>query len=111
MNKKWRCVCGYIHDGVEPPGACPKCSAPMEKFTLMDDAAANLVERSRHTNALHCRMVALTRDIEGVCKDGIEDNLDPNCVKVFERTLGHAFEIMKLAMTEMQGHIAKGKWG
>ena len=25
--KKWKCVCGYIHDGDEPPAQCPKCGA------------------------------------------------------------------------------------
>ena len=45
------------------------------------------------------------------CKDGIEDNLDPGCVDVFQKALAHSYEIMKLAMTEMQIHIAKGKWG
>ena len=81
MNKKWKCVCGYIHDGDQAPGQCPKCGASAEKFTLFDDKAANLVERSRHTNALHCRLVNLARKIERVCKDGIEDNLDPACVE------------------------------
>lgn len=110
-KKKWKCVCGYVHDGNEPPAQCPKCGAPAEKFELLGDEAANLVERSRHTNALHCHLVNLGRKLEAACKDGIEDNLDPNCVKVFQRSLGHAHEIMKLSMTEMQGHIAKGKWG
>ncbi len=109
--KKWKCVCGYIHDGDEAPAHCPKCGATADKFVLLDDSAANLVERSRRTNALHCRLVNLARKMEAACKDGIEDNLDPNCVKVFQQTLGHSYEIMKLAMTEMQGHMAKGKWG
>lgn len=31
--KKWRCtVCGYIHEGDEPPEVCPQCGAPREKF-------------------------------------------------------------------------------
>ena len=109
--KKWKCVCGYIHDGDTAPERCPKCGAPPEKFTLLEEAAANLVERSRRTNALHCRLVDLSRKIEQVCKDGLEDNLDPACVQVFERSLAHGYEMMKLAMTEIQGHIAKGKWG
>ncbi|MCK4873282.1 MAG: hypothetical protein KAS72_11195 [Phycisphaerales bacterium] len=109
--KKWKCICGYIHDGDEAPHACPKCGAPADKFTLLDDKQAQLVERSRHTNSLHCRLVDLSRQIEHVCKDGIDDKLDPGCVKVFEASLAHAYEMMKLAMTEMQGHIAKGKWG
>ena len=112
MQKKWKCgVCGYIHDGDEAPGQCPKCGAPAEKFALLDEKAANLVERSRHTNALHCRLVNLGRKMEQVCTEGIEDNLDPGCVDVFQKARAHSYEIMKLAMTEMQVHIAKGKWG
>ncbi len=111
MQKKWKCVCGYIHDGDEAPAQCPKCGAPAEKFTLLDDKAATLVERSRHTNALHARLADLGRKIEQVCKDGIEDNLDPGCVDVFQKSLAHSYEMMKLAMTEMQIHVAKGKWG
>ena len=31
--KKWKCtVCGYIHQGDEPPAACPICGASREKF-------------------------------------------------------------------------------
>ncbi len=33
MTKKWRCtVCGYIHEGPEPPDECPLCGAPKEDF-------------------------------------------------------------------------------
>jgi hypothetical protein len=111
VNKKWKCVCGYIHDGDNPPANCPKCGAPAEKFTLLDDAAAELVERSRRTNALHCCLVHVARKMEHVCKDGIEDALDPNCVAVFQQSLNHCYEIMKMSMTEMAGHASKNKWG
>jgi len=31
--KKWKCtVCGYIHQGDEPPANCPICGASREKF-------------------------------------------------------------------------------
>lgn len=110
--KKWKCGgCGYIHDGENAPDKCPKCGAPKEKFALLEDAAANLVERSRHTNMIHARMITLARDMELACKDGINDNLDPGCVDVFRKSLAHAYEIMKLSMTEVQGHMNKGKWG
>ncbi len=112
MQKKWKCgVCGYIHDGDQAPAKCPKCGAPAEKFAALDDQATNLVERSRNANALHCRLVNLGRKLERVCLDGIEDNLDPGCVDVFRKVLAHSYEIMKMPMTEIQGHIAKGKWG
>jgi len=100
-----------IWDGQEAPGKCPKCGAPAEKFAELPEAAATLVERSRHTNTLHCRLATLARDIEAVCKDGIKDNLDPACVDVFNKSLQHAYEMMKLSMTEMQGHMNKSKWG
>lgn len=30
---KWVCqVCGYVHDGPEPPAICPVCKAPRERF-------------------------------------------------------------------------------
>jgi rubrerythrin len=31
--KKWKCtICGYIHNGDEPPDTCPICGAFREKF-------------------------------------------------------------------------------
>ncbi len=108
---KWKCACGYIHDGDGAPDACPKCGAPAERFTQLDDAAAQLVERSRHTNALHAKLIDLGRKMEKTCKDGIEDALDPGCVRVFEQSLARAYEVMKMASTEIAGHASKGKWG
>jgi rubrerythrin len=30
---RWRCaVCGYVHEGTEPPGKCPCCKHPREHF-------------------------------------------------------------------------------
>lgn len=112
MKPKMKCtVCGYIHDGDQAPAACPKCGAAAEKFTALDEAAANLVENSRRTNMLHTRVIALAREVEMICKEGIEDALDPGCVDVFNKSLAMSYDMMKLSMTEIQGHIAKGKWG
>ena len=110
--KKWKCgVCGYIHDGEEICDVCPKCGAEAEKFTELDEAAADLIERARHTNALHAQLIDLARQIERVCEDGIRDDLDPGCVDVFKKTLQASYEIMKLSMTEMAVHVKKEKWG
>jgi rubredoxin len=110
--KKWKCgVCGFIHDGEGAPDKCPKCGAVKEKFAALDDAAATLVERSRRTNALHAHLIAMGREMESVCKDGINDNLDPGCLAIFKKVQAYSWEIMKLSMTEMQGHMGKGKWG
>ena len=42
--KAWRCeVCGYIHEGPEPPAECPVCGAPASEFTLYEQPVASLV--------------------------------------------------------------------
>lgn len=40
--KKWECtVCGYIHEGEEPPDECPVCSADKSMFVeVVDEGAA-----------------------------------------------------------------------
>ena len=110
--KKFRCtICGFIYDGDEAPDRCPKCGALKEKFVELDEKAAELVERSRKTNLFHSKVTALAGEIATTCKLGIEDNLDPACVKVFKQSLQMAYHQMKLSMTEQQGHMNKGKWG
>jgi rubrerythrin len=35
---RWRCtVCGYIHEGAEPPDECPVCGAPKSAFEKVVD--------------------------------------------------------------------------
>ena len=110
--KKWKCeVCGYIHDGSDVCDTCPKCGANSSKFTELDETAAKLIERSRNTNALHAQLIDLARQIERICEAGLRDALDPGCVDVFEKSLNASYIQMKLSMTEMQGHMQKGKWG
>lgn len=37
IMKRWECViCGYIHEGEEPPDICPVCDAPKEFFRLLE---------------------------------------------------------------------------
>ncbi len=37
---KWVCtVCGYIHEGEQPPEKCPVCNAPAEKFEKLEEEA------------------------------------------------------------------------
>lgn len=109
---KFKCGnCGYVYEGDDAPAKCPKCGVSKEQFTRLDQEAANKVERSRHSNTLHTKVISLAREIEDLCNQGIDDNLDPGCVDVFTKSREMAWTQMKLSMTEIQGHIGKGKWG
>lgn len=34
---RWRCsVCGYVHEGIEPPEQCPVCGADRSRFVAVD---------------------------------------------------------------------------
>ncbi len=44
--KKWQCtVCGYIHNGEEPPEKCPVCGADRSKFVEMAEKEAPKEEK------------------------------------------------------------------
>ncbi len=110
--KKWKCgVCGYVHDGDNPPDSCPKCGAPREKFSELPAEAANLLERSRLSNGLHMELHALLAKVKAVAQSGIEDNLDPMCVSLFKHALAEAEIVQGMIKAEIAGHLAKGKWG
>ncbi len=39
---KWVCsVCGYVHEGEEPPAQCPVCKQPAEKFNKVEEVKNN----------------------------------------------------------------------
>lgn len=40
--KKWKCtICGYVHEGNQPPEACPKCKQPADKFVEVKEESKN----------------------------------------------------------------------
>lgn len=104
-------VCGYIHDGAEAPEACPKCSAPADKFEAVEGEARTLIEKSRYTNDLHMHLLTLLQEVEAIAADGATENLDPGCVAIFEKAKGQAVELVQSIKAELAGHMGKGKWG
>ena len=108
----WQCeACGYVWDGSSPPDNCPKCGAKKEKFVKLEDKVVELVERSRFTNGLHMQLYVLMEQVMDLAEDGIDDNLDPPCVRIFKRALEHAEIIQQSVKAELQGHVKKSKWG
>ncbi len=108
----WKCsMCQYVTDAAEAPDICPRCGAPKEKFVKLPDDKANLVKRSRFTNGLHQELHAVLDKVEEISNKGIADNLDPACVKVFEKALRDAKEIKQWIRAEIEVHVTKEKWG
>lgn len=110
--KKWRCsVCGFVYDGEQAPESCPKCGAPKDKFAEIAQDAVTLIERSRKTNQLHMELLTQLQRVLETAEAGIQDNLDPPCVKLFEYARGQAYTIQQMIKAELAGHMGKGKWG
>jgi len=108
----WRCsACGYVSDGAEAPHKCTKCGAKQEKFVKFDDKEMELVERSRFTNDLHVHLYSLLDQVVALAEDGIDDNLDPGCVKIFKQAQEQGEILQQSIKAELQGHMKKGKWG
>jgi len=108
----WRCgSCGYVWEGEEAPDKCPKCGSAKEKYAELDDKATELVERSRFTNNLHMQLFTVLEQMLDLAEDGIDDNLDPACVKIFTRAMEDAEFLQQSIKAELQGHMNKGKWG
>ena len=43
--RKWECtVCGYVHEGEEPPDECPVCAADKSMFVEITEEAASSSE-------------------------------------------------------------------
>lgn len=110
--KMWRCaVCGLVFEGDEPPQACPKCGMPGEKFELVSDDQVKIIVRARRTNQLHSDLLAALAKVEAIADAGIEDNLDPGCVRTFTKAKEAARLVRQSGVAEIQVHVNKGKWG
>lgn len=108
----WKCeVCGLIYEGVEPPGKCPKCGAPKEKFRKLSEEEEKLVTRSRYSNYLHMKAYTLLQELLEVAEKGIQDNLDPGCLKIFTEEKEFALITMQKIKAELEAHMKKQKWG
>jgi hypothetical protein len=108
----WKCTsCGYLWDGEGPPDRCPRCDASQPRFHALDAKAAGLVEKSRFTNSLHTQLYVILEQVMDVAEDGIDDNLDVACVKIFRQALEQAEVLQQSIKAELQSHMNKGKWG
>jgi hypothetical protein len=97
--------------GGESPWACPKCGAPAEKFELVSEEQVGVIERARKTKQLHSDLLAEIVKIEAIADAGIEDNLDPGCLRTFTKAKEAARLVWQFSVAEVRVHVNKGKWG
>ena len=71
--KKWVCnVCGYVHEGDNPPDVCPVCGVGPEEFSLQADApeGATPPRRWKCTVCDYIHVGAEPPDVCPVCNEG-----------------------------------------
>ncbi|WP_353893707.1 rubredoxin-like domain-containing protein [Proteinivorax hydrogeniformans] len=104
-------VCNYLNTEDEAPEKCPKCGAPQEKFEKLKKEHVDKITRSRQTNYLLKDLITSMETINDIADQGIDDDLDPGCRKLFTEAKESAEFLRQTAMAEIENHIGKGKWG
>lgn len=107
----WRCeVCGYLHEGGEPPDFCPKCGAPKEKFVLLDEEEAQMMRDSLATKEKYRQILTRLDEIFILADEGIKLDLDEGCNEIFARTKVEITGIHKMIKDELAGHAGECIW-
>ncbi|MBQ7516476.1 MAG: NADH peroxidase [Schwartzia sp.] len=71
--KKWVCsVCGYVHEGDQPPEKCPVCKAPASKF---NEQSGDLTFATEH-------VVGVAKDVDEKILEGLRMNFTGECSEV-----------------------------
>lgn len=72
--KKYICpICGYVHEGNEPPEKCPQCGAPGSKF--QEQNTEELVFADEHR-------VGVAKDVDTEILEGLRMNFSGECTEV-----------------------------
>lgn len=73
MNKKFVCsVCGYVHEGPEPPEKCPVCKVPASKFNEMTEELTWVTEHK----------LGEAKDVDPKLKKGLKEHFAGECTEV-----------------------------
>ena len=72
--KKWVCpVCGYVHEGDEPPEKCPQCGAPKAKFYLKEEKALAWADEHK---------IGVAQGVDPEILEGLRANFTGECTEV-----------------------------
>ncbi len=79
--KKWVCpVCGYVHEGEEPPEKCPVCKVPGEKFKLQEEEMSWAAEHVVGVGKVFSNDVP--EEVRKEIVDGLRCNFEGECSEV-----------------------------
>ena len=71
---KWRCpVCGYVHEGPNPPEFCPQCKTPGSRFVKFEEAG--MAWAAEH-------VVGIAKDVDPRVVEGLHQNFTGECTEV-----------------------------
>ena len=71
--KKFVCtVCGYVHEGDNPPEFCPQCHAPASKFKEQSEGMAWAAEH----------VVGVAKGVDAEIIEGLRQNFTGECTEV-----------------------------
>ena len=72
--KKYVCsVCGYVHEGNEPPAVCPQCKAPASKFVEQKEDAVAWADQ---------HVVGVAKGVDPEIVEGLRQNFTGECTEV-----------------------------
>lgn len=72
--KKFVCsVCGYVHEGNEPPEKCPQCKAPREKFYEKTEGAMQWADEHK---------IGVAQGVDPEILEGLRANYYGECTEV-----------------------------
>jgi len=72
MSKYVCSICGYVHEGNEPPEACPICKAPASKFKKQDEEMSWAAEH----------VVGVAQGVDPEIVQGLRENFTGECSEV-----------------------------
>ena len=78
--KKWVCpVCGYVHEGEEPPERCPQCKVPGSKFTESKD---EMTWAAEHVVGVGKQLGDIPEKAKAEIIAGLKANFEGECTEV-----------------------------
>lgn len=74
--KKYICpICGYVHEGENPPEKCPQCGCPGAKFDVVSDASDEIRFADEHK-------IGIAQGIDPEIVKGLQMNFTGECTEV-----------------------------